>query len=316
MQMGMGLFIFTVATIVLQIVASGVVGVIAQTTGFQVLETWWGTWVVNFVPMYCIALPIALSYMNKALPDESEGEKMTGGRFIRLLLVCFPIMYVGNIIGTMLSAILSGFSAENPLVGLTSDMGVIGAVVVVLIGPFVEELVFRKTIIDRTVKYGEKTAIIFSALCFGLFHMNLFQFFYAFGLGLVFGYVYVRTRDMKWSLIMHCIVNFMGSVVAPWVAGQLPQELMSDPEALANIGEAEMAQFGGAFAVYGLYLIFYLALVVAGVVIFIRHRKSIRLEPKEEEIPKEEVAKTCYATPGFIAFAVACAVMIVASLVM
>ena len=53
---------------------------------------------------------------------------------------------------------------------------------------------------------------------FGLFHLNLFQFFYAFGLGLMFGYVYMRTSQLRYSIVMHMIINFNGSVLAPWGA--------------------------------------------------------------------------------------------------
>ena len=56
-------------------------------------------------------------------------------------------------------------------------------------------------------RYGEKTAIVFSALAFALFHMNLFQFFYAFGLGLIFGYVYTRTSRLRYSVLMHMLID-------------------------------------------------------------------------------------------------------------
>ncbi|MGX8698901.1 MAG: CPBP family intramembrane glutamic endopeptidase, partial [bacterium] len=192
-RVGMGLFLFVVITVVAQIVA----GVIVRDAGLEFEAGSPLIWVLNFAPMYCIALPISLGYLGSLPAPEGEGEAMTAGRFAKLLLICFPIMYIGNIIGTGLSALLSGDTAENPLVALTTDMGLLGALVVVVIGPLVEELFFRKAILSRVSVYGEKTAILYAALAFALFHMNLFQFFYAFGLGLVFGYVYVRTRKLR-----------------------------------------------------------------------------------------------------------------------
>lgn len=90
-------------------------------------------------------------------------------------------------------------------------------VFLVIVGPIFEEWLFRKQLIDHTRKYGEKTAILLSGLAFGLFHMNLFQFFYAFLLGLMFGYVYTRTSKLRYSTAMHMIINFNGGVLAPWV---------------------------------------------------------------------------------------------------
>ena len=46
--------------------------------------------------------------------------------------------------------------------------------------------------------------------------MNVFQFFYAFGLGLMFGYVYTRTSRLRYSVAMHMLINLNGSVLAHW----------------------------------------------------------------------------------------------------
>lgn len=52
-----------------------------------------------------------------------------------------------------------------------------------IIGPIFEEILFRKILIDKTIKYGARISIIISALLFGLFHGNVNQFFYAFLMG-------------------------------------------------------------------------------------------------------------------------------------
>ena len=46
----------------------------------------------------------------------------------------------------------------------------------VICAPILEEYIFRKLIVDRTVKYGQGVAIVLSGLMFGLFHGNLNQF--------------------------------------------------------------------------------------------------------------------------------------------
>ena len=66
-----------------------------------------------------------------------------------------------------------------------------------------EEFIFRKMVIDRIWQYGEKIAVVTSALIFALFHINLFQFFYALGIGLIFAYVYLRTGKLRYTIIMH-----------------------------------------------------------------------------------------------------------------
>lgn len=55
----------------------------------------------------------------------------------------------------------------------------------VVMAPICEEILFRKILIDRIRLYGDKAAILVSSVVFGLSHGNFYQFFYAFGIGLV-----------------------------------------------------------------------------------------------------------------------------------
>ena len=101
----------------------------------------------------------------------------------------------------------------------------------VILAPLLEELICRKLLIDRTVRYGEKLSVLMSGLIFGLLHQNLFQFFYAFALGSVFAYVYVRTGRIRYTIILHAIVNFLGAVVAPAVLSVLNMDALEKLEA-------------------------------------------------------------------------------------
>lgn len=70
-----------------------------------------------------------------------------------------------------------------------------------------EELFFRKAIIDLSSKFGQKFALIFSALLFGIIHMNLSQGLFAFIIGLIFGMIYLYTNDIKLTMFIHFINN-------------------------------------------------------------------------------------------------------------
>ena len=49
-----------------------------------------------------------------------------------------------------------------------------------------EELIFRKLLLDRLARIDKRTALFFLSPCLRLFTANLSQFFYAYGLGLLF----------------------------------------------------------------------------------------------------------------------------------
>lgn len=275
----------------------------------------WVMWAASYLPLYAAAIPLAYLILRPIPVSPREGEIMTAGRFVKFLLACFPIMYLGNIIGNLLSSVFSFGTAENPVAELVTGSSVIYTLVVaVVVAPFFEELLFRRLLIDRTAKYGEKTAIIFSGVAFGLFHQNLFQFFYACALGMLFAYVYVRTRQLRWSVIMHMVINFMGTVVPMVVLGAV------DPEALENLDPAVSAEEALAEMIPGLlasfvYVVVLLGILIAGIVIIAANYKKLRFEEAPEELPPEERFRTPYLNVGFIIFFVLCAVFIVYSLV-
>ena len=84
--------------------------------------------------------------------------------------------------------------------------------------PLGEELLFRKLLIDRTRRYGDLPSILLSGILFGLFHGNLFQFFYAAMVGMVMAYIYTRTGKYLLCVAMHSLLNLLGGILIPAVA--------------------------------------------------------------------------------------------------
>lgn len=268
-------------------------------------------WIVTMAPMYLVAVPIGYLVM-KTIPAESvQTQKLTFGRFLVLMLICMPIMYGGNIIGNVLSALLSGGTAENVLLDYVMGNPIYSFIFTVLLAPFLEEFLFRKQIIDRLGKYGEKTAILFSAVTFGLFHMNLFQFFYAFGLGLIFAYVYTRTRMLRYPVIMHMIINFMGSIIAPLLLSILDLELMASLDT-ATMGQI-MKMLPGMLLYLG-YSFLLMGCVIAGLVLLIVRWKKRQFCPASQQLPWWTPRKIVYRNVGVISFLCFCLVMIVLAL--
>jgi hypothetical protein len=79
-----------------------------------------------------------------------------------------------------------------------------------VIPAFSEELLFRSVILSNLKPYGKGTAIIFSALLFGLMHMNAAQLLYATAAGLVLGAVYVSTGSLWLCILIHFANNLFG----------------------------------------------------------------------------------------------------------
>ena len=151
--------------------------------------------------------------------------------------------------------------------------------------------------------------IIFSGITFGLFHMNLFQFFYAFGLGVIFAYVYTRTRMLRYSVIMHMIINFMGAVIAPAIV-RLSESIMTvDPEAIDQFTKELPAMI-----ITMLYSMSLIGLCIAGLVMLIIRWKKRVILPASHELLSGTVGKYAYGNFGMILFILFCLIMIVLAL--
>lgn len=92
-----------------------------------------------------------------------------------------------------------------------SDFGWWGAFLkVAVIAPVVEELIFRGLILHGLRKnYTATTAVFISALLFSLFHLNPWQMPATFVLGLLLGWIMLRTRNIILAILGHSLNNFL-----------------------------------------------------------------------------------------------------------
>lgn len=94
---------------------------------------------------------------------------------------------------------------------------------VVVAAPIVEELIFRNMAISNmNSRMPKALSVVISSAIFGVFHGNLVWILYAFGLGLLFGFLYVKSGSIYVSLVMHTTFNLIGFIYS--VLGNLASE--------------------------------------------------------------------------------------------
>lgn len=78
-----------------------------------------------------------------------------------------------------------------------------------LFAPIVEEMMFRGAIQGYLMRrcYNPWTGIIIAAIIFGAIHMNPQQIVYATLLGIIFGWIYYRTRSLLPVIVGHVLNN-------------------------------------------------------------------------------------------------------------
>lgn len=130
---------------------------------------------------------------------------------------CFSWIAVGvggciflKVLLTVLSQLLPGAFAEyQKLMGQFSrgDMTV-SLLYVMLVGPVSEEMIFRGAMMDRFyLAFPFWLANILQAALFGVYHMNLIQGIYAFGLGLALGLIRKSSNTVLAAMIAHIAFN-------------------------------------------------------------------------------------------------------------
>ena len=263
---------------------------------------------INVIIMYGIGLPLIMLLLKKVPAGKPEKKKMSVGNFLLAIIMCYSLVYITNWIGmgiTYVIGLIKGSPVQEQVqLVVTSLHPLLGVLYTAICAPIMEELVFRKLLINRTLRYGEGVSIILSGLMFGLFHGNLNQFVYTFVMGVFWGFVYVKTGRVLYKIIMHAFMNFFGGVIAPILLEFLTKSALNVMESTDK--KEQIAAVFEMFSAYGVlicYALLILGIVIAGVVLLIVFRKKFKLTKYGVEIPKGKRFVVVFVNLGMVAFA-------------
>lgn len=230
----------------------------------DVIKAGWYRQVLSMLPMYLFAMPFSLVLFRLSEAEPPQKRKLKTAVLLGLLAVCFALSYIGNWVGALvneLTSLITGTPAENALVQMTMSTPLWSNLLFIgILAPIMEEIFYRKLVIDRLRRYGELPAILISGIAFGLIHGNFSQFFYAVMIGIVLGYVYLRTGNILHTICLHMAINLICGVFATEVYRHLDMELMlRDPVAF-------LTQNSVGAVMYVIYMSFLMIACVAGIV--------------------------------------------------
>lgn len=231
---------------------------------------------VLHAPVYLVGLPVFLAAAGATPAGEREAGRPLGARRLMALVpVCLFVAYAGNALGLLVTLALAWVgshlgpllpplpSLHAPLMGLTGGVGWLETALLVLATPVMEELVFRRCLLRRLAPFGERSALVVSAALFALFHESPNQCVYAFALGLLLGYVFLRCGRIRYTVALHAAINALSAIVVPaLVAGVTAGAGAAVPSWSAPVPA------GPATYLLAAYLAVLAALVAAGLVLF------------------------------------------------
>lgn len=278
----------------------------------------WANFLQIIIPTYCIAFPVLCLLVCKMPKVQIEKKKMGFWKIVLTVIIGSGICGVGMVIGTVVGELITlpfGVSASdnNSLGNLMIMSDPFWRILTVgILAPIFEELIFRKLLIDRVIKYGEFCAIMMSGIMFGLFHGNFAQFFFATGLGMLFAFVYARTGKIWYTILLHMVVNMTTSVITTPLAMKVLEhmevinkisELSTRPnELMAYLENPEVMQVYGYMMVYACWMMFLAVCALTGVILFFVFLKKFKLKETPMGVKNGTVFLKSFVNGGMILF--------------
>lgn len=307
---------FVTYTILMEILVL-VIGFIIRATNPALLQNGNFAIVLSSILQYGVAFPILCLLLEKVPSRAPEKRTLSIKGLLKYLVVTMFIMFVGNYISTFLMTyieIFLGIVPENTVDTLLSETHVLLSILIIgIIGPIIEELMFRKLFIDRLTPYGEAVAVFLPALIFGLFHGNLYQFFYAFFIGVVFSYIYVKTGKISYTIGLHIFINLFSGVLPSQILSMFDLEKFLELAEAGSITEEYLMANALPIILLGIYEFLMLGMVFLGIFTFTRNIRNISFNKGEIRLPKGHGVEIVLGNVGTAVLIAICVVTIAIS---
>lgn len=170
------------------------------------LSAWWST--ISFAVAFIVSF--ILISRNKQFWDVFKGEKASIGASIGWGIIGFFLVFLGQTIGAYIElAIGIDMGSENTeAIMSVTKVAPIMIIATVLLGPILEELVFRRVIFGSIIQnYNFWIASIISAIVFAAIHMDFTHILLYTICGMIFAFLYHKTKRLLTPIIAHILLN-------------------------------------------------------------------------------------------------------------
>ena len=262
----------------------------------------WLPLLIAYLAFFGIVFPLAALLLRRLPAAAPEKGNIRARHFFAFWPILFLCSFVGSQLSQWLVALLAdafGLQTGSALGTLLLTHPLVMVFILLVAAPLCEDWFFRKLLLDRACIYGEKLAIFVSALLFACYHTSIYQFFYAFFVGLIFGYLYLRTGRLWVTALMHAIYNLV-CIILPYVMLRFGifgafMEAETVDEQIAVI----LANPVGA-AVACVYGFICLGLLIGGCLLLGKYRKKVFFKPAACPLPPDTEGAAAFVNVGML----------------
>ncbi|WP_339262332.1 type II CAAX endopeptidase family protein [Solibacillus sp. FSL W7-1472] len=181
-------------------------------------------WVTFFVSVSCFMYLLhQTKKWNFSFNEQPIHTTMTKGRWAKYLSITASFQLITVVFTTILFTIVYLIFEEHirelfsffPMLNLDEVQSsflvyVLFFINICILAPIYEEMLFRGILLRRfTLRWSPQKSIIISSLIFGVIHLNPINVVFAFALGCVLGYAYLKTKNIVIPMLLHSFNNFL-----------------------------------------------------------------------------------------------------------
>lgn len=200
---------------------------------------------------------IYLCYKRVNWREQLRFHKMKISTILLVIVFAYTIMPLMNFLSAVTMLFSKNVIADTIDQVTGNHSSFVALIVIALIPCLLEEFLYRGFIYGSYTKNNRRFGILLSGLLFGLVHMNINQFVYAFAMGIIFAMLVEATDSLLSSMIVHFCIN--GTSVIMQYVTQGAVKSVNDTEALAAYSDTAIILM--AVAVWGFIAI--IATVIA-----------------------------------------------------
>lgn len=178
----------------------------------SILAGWW-SFIFGIISLIIIAL---LVKRDKNFFNIYKGKKASTTEAIGWGIIGFFMVFVGQIIGAAIEMAIGieGGSENTATLVEVAKMAPVMVLVIAIIGPILEEFVFRRVVFGSFIQtQGFWLSAIISSIVFAAIHFDFTHILLYTICGLIFAFLYYKTKRLLASIVAHVLLNSFVSIV-------------------------------------------------------------------------------------------------------
>jgi hypothetical protein len=190
--------------------------------------------------VFLILLPtlVFAAILNIDFKREFRLNSFTFKEFLLVTVIVFCFYPVAVFSNAIITSILSRLGEVPPSIipiPETSRDFIFSLIIISGFAGFCEEFMFRGFIMRSYEGLGQRKALILSSILFGIFHFTLQNLLGPILLGLVIGYIVIRTNSLWMGIYAHMLNNAIAISLGMFIISKLPQENLEVEGTLASM---------------------------------------------------------------------------------